>query len=126
MPWLISSDKFIFALLSHGDLGAVLKLLALGAQGCCSMGKDPGSYSHEGLEAAKNLEAEKEALPWLARTGAWSLLSLPVVPLRLKGQDTIRKDSRFFTTQSVRDCKPPTSRLLIHTCKSCLRPKREA
>lgn len=78
------ADKFIFALLSHGDLGAILKLLALGAQGCCSMGKDPGSYSHKGLEAAKNLEAEKEALPWLARTGAWSLLSLPVVPLRLQ------------------------------------------
>lgn len=78
----------ISALLSHGDLGAILKPLALGAQGGCSMGKDPSSYSHKGLEAAKDLEAEKEALPWLAGTGAWSLLSLPVVTLRLKGHRT--------------------------------------
>lgn len=48
------------------------------------MGKDPGSYSHKGLEAAKDLEAEEEALPWLAGTGAWSLLSLPVVTLWLQ------------------------------------------
>lgn len=48
------------------------------------MGKDPGSYSHKGLEAAKDFEAEKEALPWLAGTGAWNLLSLPVVTLRLQ------------------------------------------
>lgn len=52
------------------------------------MGKDPGSYSHKGLEAAKDLEAEEEALPWLAGTGAWSLLSLPVVTLWLKGYST--------------------------------------
>lgn len=61
-----------------------LKLLALRGQGCCSMGKDPGSYSHKGLEAAKDLGAEKEALPRLAGTGAWNLLSLPVVTLRLQ------------------------------------------
>lgn len=76
------------ALLGHGDLSAILELLALGAQSCCSMGKDPGSYSHKGLEAAKDFEAEKEALPWLAGTGAWNLLSLPVVTLRLKGHRT--------------------------------------
>lgn len=52
------------------------------------MGKDPGSYSHKGLEAAKDLEAEKEALPRLAGTGAWSLLNLPVVTLGLKGHRT--------------------------------------
>lgn len=52
------------------------------------MGKDPGSYSHKGLEAAKDLEAEKEALPWLAGARAWSLFSLPVVTLRLKGHRT--------------------------------------
>lgn len=78
---------FILALLSHGDVRAILKLLALGTQGCCSMGKDPGSYRHKGLEAAKDLEAEKEALPWLARNGAWSLLRLPVVTFSLKGQN---------------------------------------
>lgn len=66
----------------------MLKLLALGAQGCCSVGKDPGSHSHKSLKAAEDLEAEKEALPWLAGTGAWSLLSLPVVTLRLKGHRT--------------------------------------
>lgn len=78
----------ILALLSRGDLGAILKPLALGAQGCCSVGKDPSSYSHKGLEAAKDLEAEKEALPWLAGAGAWSLFSLSVVTLRLKGHRT--------------------------------------
>lgn len=66
----------------------MLKLLALGAQGCCSVGKDPGSYSHKGLKAAEDLEAEKEALPWLVRTGVWSLLSLPVLTVRLKGHRT--------------------------------------
>ena len=48
-------DRLILALLSHGGLGVILKLLALGAQSCCSVGKDPGSYSHKGLEASKDL-----------------------------------------------------------------------
>lgn len=52
------------------------------------MGKDPGSHRHEGPEAAKDLRAEKEPLPWLAGTEAWSLLSRPVVPLSLKGHRT--------------------------------------
>jgi hypothetical protein len=72
-------------LLNLGDVGVIFKLLALGAQGCCSMGKDPGSYSYKGLEAAKDLEAEKEALPWLAWSRAGSLLNLPGLTLRLKG-----------------------------------------
>lgn len=124
MPQL--ADRFIFALLSHGDLGGILKLLALGAQGCCSMGKDPGSYSHKGLEAAKNLEAEKGALPWLAGTEAWSLLGLPGVPRRLKGHGTQLERALPPSPPSLlRDCKPPSSRPLVHTCKSCLRPSRE-
>lgn len=52
------------------------------------MGKDPGSYSHKGLEASKDLETEKEALPWLAGSRAWRLLSFPVVTLGLKGHRT--------------------------------------
>lgn len=64
------------------------------------MGKDPGSYSHKGLEAAKDLEAEKKTLPRLAGTRAWSLLSLPVVTLRLKGH----------RTQSERILDPSTPR----------------
>ena len=81
-------DRLILALLSHGGLGVILKLLALGAQSCCSVGKDPGSYSHKGLEASKDLETEKQALPWLAGNRAWSLLSFPVVTLGLKGHRT--------------------------------------
>lgn len=81
-------DRYILSLLSHVDLGAIFKLLPSGALGCCSMGKHPGSYSYKGLEAAKDLEAEKETLPWLARTGARSLLSVQVVTLRLKGHST--------------------------------------
>lgn len=77
-------DRLILALLSHGGLGVILKLLALGAQSCCSVGKDPGSYSHKGLEASKDLETEKQALPWLAGNRAWSLLSFPVVTLGLQ------------------------------------------
>ena len=83
------AHSFILALLSNGGLGVILKLLALLAQSCCSMGEDPGSYSHKGLEAAKDLEAEKEALPGLAGTGAWRPLSLPVVTLGLKGHRTL-------------------------------------
>lgn len=80
VPGLIDGT---LALLSHGDVGAILKLSALGAQSC-SMGKDPGGCSYKGLQAAKDLEAEKEALPRLAGTGAWSPLSLPVVTLWLQ------------------------------------------
>lgn len=105
-----------------------LKLLALRGQGCCSMGKDPGSYSHKGLEAAKDLGAEKEALPRLAGTGAWNLLSLPVLTLRLQRHRT--QSERTLDPSPlvpVSDpCKPPSSRPLVHTCKSCLRPRREA
>lgn len=48
------------------------------------MGKDPGSYGQKGLEAAKDLRAEKRTLPLLAGTQARHLLSLPVVILWLK------------------------------------------
>ena len=122
----------ILTLLSHGGLGVILKLLALGAQSCCSVGKDPGSYSHKGLEASKDLETEKEALPWLAGNRAWSLLSFPVVTLGLKGhrtqsERTLNHSPHPHPPGAVSDtCKPLSSRSLVHTCKRSLRPSMEA
>lgn len=95
------------------------------------MGKDSGSYSHKGLEASKDLETEKEALPWLAGNRAWSLLSFPVVTLGLKGHRTQSEKTKSFTPPPppgpVSDtCKLLSSRSLVHTCKSSLRPSMEA
>lgn len=59
------------------------------------MGKDPGSYSHKGLEASKDLGTEKGALPLLAGTQASQLFGLPMVILWLKGHDIVRRDSRY-------------------------------
>lgn len=52
------------------------------------MGKDSGSHGQKGLEAAKDLEAEEAALPWLAGMEARGLRSLPVVTLGLNGHRT--------------------------------------
>lgn len=64
----------------------MLKLSALRAlsQSCCSVGEDPGSYGHKGLEVPKDLGTEKGPLPLLAGTQARHLLSLPVPILWLE------------------------------------------
>lgn len=48
------------------------------------MGKDPGSYGQEGLEASKDLGTKKGALPLLTGTQAGYLLGLLEVILWLK------------------------------------------
>lgn len=80
MPGLIDSSYHC----SHRNLDAILKLLALRTQSSCSVSKDPGSYSHKGLEASKDLGTEKGALPLLAGTQARQLFGLPMLILWLE------------------------------------------